>query len=180
MIDELAVTWDSPIGTDYDAAMFPPTASISRRLRVLRRFCGKCEYRYWMKEPWTVGEWSYATDNKICIRVESVGVESRPPEGRRLPDVSSLPWNEIATEQEWVEIPDLPKLRFKFNGTTWEPVQTPVRFDGSRMIVDAHLLERIKSLPGIVVNAERMKWNLLFKFDFGVGVMSKYMERQSA
>lgn len=77
----------------------------------LQVFCGTNEDRVELMQPWSRGEWSYATDGRVMVRV--------PRRGEVL-DIAFAPMNAAALftesfprETSWEVLPELPEITMK-------------------------------------------------------------------
>lgn len=59
----------------------------------LKRFCGSDEYRPWIRQPWSRGGFTYATDGKLLVRLPGAVA----PENPAAPDTSKLPFDRERT-----------------------------------------------------------------------------------
>ena len=76
----------------------------------LKQFCSYDNLRKEIMEPWTRGDYTYATNGKIIIRVPRI---SDIPENPAAPNVNrSIPWNAPVFTEASAPIPDLPKDQF--------------------------------------------------------------------
>ncbi len=150
------------------------------------------------KEPWTKGNWTYATNGKICIRVPAVdGVEENAftPQADRLFDTAFAPkqWSPVPK----VEKPEQPKEiecdecegsgksdenQCEFCGKYPEceecggsgkimkpPLVKKKEIDG--VIFDEKYLYLIQKLPGIEIGVNSLPDASRFRFDGGEGLL---------
>lgn len=75
----------------------------------LQKFCASEDsFKYQMQKPWTRGDFTYATDGHVAVRVPIVaGI----PEQTNAPAVDTLAWDTPVNPDQWISIPKLPKRK---------------------------------------------------------------------
>lgn len=73
-------------------------------VELLNKFCANEEYRYSLRDPFSQGEYSYATDGVLLLRVgriEEVKPRDDAPQGL----VNTLPWDHEQINN-WIDLPE--------------------------------------------------------------------------
>ena len=79
---------------NYDCSKCPVT---------LETFCEKDRSRFELEIPFRIGDWVYATDGRIAVRVWGPTYHGTVNDGGRFPAVEDLEWD--ATVLEWGPVP---------------------------------------------------------------------------
>lgn len=67
----------------------------------LKKFCGERVEKFDFTEPFVLGQWRYASDSRICVRVPALH-EPESPRVSTLPPVEALPWDFLSLPTgEW-------------------------------------------------------------------------------
>lgn len=157
----------------------------------LKPFCSKEETRYYLMTPWSRGNFTYATNGHIAVRIDRVAsIEENdicPDVEKILPDYAAfqfLPVGEVAFPPQEMTKCDVCEGR----GTEHEcgdcthacdecegkgAIEVPVSCDFRKGIFSLHYLRILKTLPGVAAPAEYTGKNIPmpFIFDGGVGVI---------
>jgi len=80
---------------NYDCSQCPIT---------LESFCEKRPGRFPLGMPFRFGEYVYATDNIIAVRVQADSYDGNASMGKKFPDITALGWDGTVTE--WTTIPE--------------------------------------------------------------------------
>ena len=153
----------------------------------LQRFCSTDEIRWGMQEPWSRDDHSYATDGYTIIRVQCL---SDVNENSSAPDAANLFTEAFGFQREYFPIPELPpreiitcpvcsgKLIFEgepcdtcIDEETPGKIERIVRVDIGEALFNRNYLERLQSLPNVMIGvlaAEAPAW---IKFDGGDGLL---------
>jgi hypothetical protein len=152
----------------------------------LKPFCGTQETRYYLLKPFSRGDFTYATDGHICVRVAR---RDDAPE-QEIPDVTSLSW----AEREYTPLPaiDLPAVSMEpcmscydgsfhdcpdcqckcedCNGTgeTDSDIKTSINLIGRPFAL--RYVRLIAALPNTAIAAVDDK-TIAFRFDGGEGLL---------
>lgn len=135
------------IGTAAALAAFVLPAP--RRRLNLMDYCGHGFGQYNLTLPWTVEDYTYATDAQICLRVRPESGDRTQREGK-IPPVGDLTWNHDHL-QGWQ---DLPKLEPILAARSWCPV-----CDGSGLAGKA-IMQECEICQGTGNNWDGNGWNL--------------------
>lgn len=156
------------------------TTNQSISLETMKWFCGE-NARYEMDEPFVFQGRRYATDSRVCVRVEAAG---EADSAGRKPPVIKLPWSmlEVTPLRNW------PVAAYRFE-ERWEKCdvcgdgQTLAYFPshaaqrvGSRLI-DTRYHHKISFLPNVrFCNGGKPGDTLAFIFDGGEGLIMPWRE----
>ena len=154
---------------------------------ILQDFCAERNLSaiYNLTEPWSAGEWSYATDGFVIVRVPR---QADIPERKNVPDVGEL-LRAFAGPEPTLDIPEFPEPKHKgcadcagrgtyndgvvcedCDGTGNQPVSGTVWIMGKPY--NDYVLYKIVRLPGVKI-AEGLggKKPVRFSFDGGEGLI---------
>jgi len=153
----------------------------------LQRFCSTDETRPNLLEPWSQGDFSYAADGYTIIRVPRLSnVEENPV----APNAAELFERFTDNMREFFQIPELQPREIRtcpvcagkliFEGDPCETCideETPgkieriVRVQIREALFNRNYLERLKSLPGVLIGPKGPEDPAWIKFDGGDGLI---------
>lgn len=138
----------------------------------LMKFCSSDIGLKKLGTPWTAGDWTYASDGRVMIRVPRRDEVTR----RDGPPMTNIGWPH-ASLNDWEDLPLFPKTEWKechvCSGSI--RVDAPVKF-GERYI-NSYYLELISTLPNVRASrAGRHAEPMMFRFDGGEGQVMPMVE----
>ena len=169
----------------------------------LTKFCSTDSTRFNIQNPFSLGEFTYATDGNILIRVDRLGNIAENP---KAPDCERLFAEAIArAEPDWMDLPEFklkrdPCLTCKGTGYLKEGTKVDIPcakdFPGAFLCTDncadgvvlsgyakidgvalaSRYLDLIKDLPGIKISVFKPMKPVRIKFDGGEGLIMPMME----
>ena len=137
-------------------------------LELLKKFVSQDDPRKYMRSPFTRGEWTYATNGHIAVRVPKIdGVEILPE--KHIPNLDGL--FQSAGDNDFIALPWMPPLEeCLLCGGTGAKRNAPAKVGGSHF--DLFYLHLINGLPGAKFSPGARQLDMArFVFDGGEGIL---------
>jgi hypothetical protein len=119
----------------------------------LESFCDKDSSYYNIDLPFRCGDWIYATDGHICVRVPWREYSGTLSDGR-IPDTSILKWS---SEVEWGPVPE-PQPCETCHDRRVVPLEVSTKDFYASPEVDANILVPCDECR-VIVGSHRLKWS---------------------
>jgi hypothetical protein len=157
----------------------------------LKKFCSTDFTRLYLMKPFTIGNWTYATNGHICVRVPTMPEWPGPENEIKAPELFAAPVTEFRPlpkiefpppdEDDECEscdgrgseheCPDCLCICKQCNGTGKEPPYSDVSVEIGNAIYAGKYIHLIRSLPGVEIGPTHERDPMRFRFAGGEGCL---------